>query len=31
MSNYMDTPIQMYDGQGNKTWNRTLDITKKSY
>lgn len=29
VSNYMGTPIQMYDGQGNKTWDCTLDIYGK--
>lgn len=29
VSNYLGTPIQMYDGQGNKTWNCTLDIYGK--
>lgn len=29
VSDYMGTPIQMYDGQGNKTWNCMLDIYGK--
>ncbi len=29
VSDYMGTPIQMYDGQGNKTWDCTLDIYGK--
>ncbi|MDC2250660.1 RHS repeat domain-containing protein, partial [Bacteroides thetaiotaomicron] len=29
VSDYLGTPIQMYDGQGNKTWDCTLDIYGK--
>ena len=29
VSDYMGIPIQMYDGQGNKTWDCTLDIYGK--
>ena len=29
VSDYMGTPIQMYDGLGNKTWDCTLDIYGK--
>ncbi|OUO70681.1 RHS repeat-associated core domain-containing protein, partial [Bacteroides sp. An269] len=29
VSDYMGTPIQMYDGQGNKTWECSLDIYGK--
>ena len=29
VSDYMGTPIQMYDAQGNKTWDCTLDIYGK--
>ena len=29
VSDYMGTPIQMYDGQGNKTWDCVLDIYGK--
>ena len=29
VSDYMGTPIQMYDEQGNKTWDCTLDIYGK--
>ena len=29
VSNYMGTPIQMYDEQGNKTWECSLDIYGK--
>ena len=29
VADYLGTPIQMYDGQGNKTWDCTLDIYGK--
>ena len=29
VSDYLGTPVQMYDGQGNKTWDCTLDIYGK--
>ena len=29
VSDYLGTPFQMYDGQGNKTWDCTLDIYGK--
>ena len=29
VSDYMGTPIQMFDGQGNKTWECMLDISGK--
>lgn len=29
VSNYLGTPVQMYDEQGNKTWDCTLDIYGK--
>lgn len=31
VTDYLGTPVQMYDGQGNKTWDCTLDIYGKVF